>query len=79
MSDINYIISQYIYRNWISKSKSQRAFAKDNDVEESIVRKIKKNALKTAETEYNIPVKTLKKICVMQNITLEEFFRLIEQ
>lgn len=78
MESINYIICKYIYKNWIEKHKSQRAFALDHDIEESIVRKIKATAKKSSPTEYNIPVKTLNKICEARNIKLSEFFKFIE-
>ena len=78
MESANYIICKYIYKNWIEKHKSQRAFALDHDIEESIVRKIKGTAIKSSKNEYNVPVKTLLKICEARNIKLSEFFKIIE-
>lgn len=78
MTKINYLICNYIYKNWIEASKSQRSFALDHNIEESIVRKIKNTALKNVETDYNIPVNTLNKICEARNVTLSDFFKMIE-
>ena len=78
MTKINYSICNYIYKNWVENSKSQRSFALDHNIEESIVRKIKNTALKIDDTNYNIPVKTLNKICEARNIKLSEFFKLLE-
>ena len=77
MANINQVICRYIYKNWIEKSKSQRSFAIEHNIEESVVRKIKKVAL--GEEDYNIPVITLQRICEAKDITLEEFFRLIKR
>ena len=78
MTDINYIICSYIYKNWVETYKSQRSFAIDHNLEESIVRKIKNTALKKDEADYTIPVKTLNKICEARNIKLSEFFKMID-
>jgi hypothetical protein len=77
MIEANNIICNYIYRNWIESYKSQRSFAIDHNIEESIVRKIKNTALKVENTNYNIPVNTLQKICEARNLKLSEFFKLI--
>lgn len=79
MDSINVIICRYIYKNWIVNAQSQRAFASDHDIEESTVRKIKNTALGTNNTEYNIPINTLRKICVAEDLSLEEFFKRIKQ
>lgn len=79
MIEANNIICKYIYRNWIESYKSQRSFALDHNVEESIVRKIKNTALKVEGSNYNIPVNTLNKICEARNIKLSEFFKLIDK
>ena len=68
---LNKKICNYISKEWISKSKSNRSFALDHDVDEKIVRKIKK------ENGYNIPVATLNKICEAREIKLSDFFKLI--
>jgi hypothetical protein len=79
MSEASYIICNYIYRNWIEPYKSQRSFALDHNIEESIVRKIKNTALKIEGSNYNIPVNTLQKICEARNLRLTEFFKLIDK
>ena len=70
MSNVNWRVCQYIYEKWIIKSVSQRAFALDHDIEESVVRKIKRAALNNDQVNYSIPVITLKKICDGEEITL---------
>ena len=79
MIEANNIICKYIYRNWIESYKSQRSFAVDHNIEESIVRKIKNTALKVEGSNYNIPVNTLQKICEARNLKLSEFFKLIDK
>ena len=77
MIEANNIICKYIYRSWIESYKSQRSFALDHNIEESIVRKIKNTALKVEGSNYNIPVNTLQKICEARSLKLSEFFKLI--
>lgn len=77
MTETNKIVCNYIYRNWIETYKSQRSFALDHGIEESIVRKIKTTALKINKSNYNIPVNTLQKICEARNLKLSDFFLLI--
>jgi hypothetical protein len=79
MNEASNIICKYIYRNWIESYKSQRSFALDHNIEESIVRKIKNTALRNEGSNYNIPVNTLNKICEARNIKLSEFFKLIDK
>ena len=71
--DINKAICNYIAKEWISKAKSKRAFALDHDIDEKIVRKI------TRKEGYNIPLKTLHRICEARNVKLFEFFGLIDK
>lgn len=78
MTNANYIICNYIYKNWIEQYKSQRLFALDHNIEESIVRKIKNTALKTDNIDYSIPVKTLMKICEARNLKLAAFFNMLD-
>lgn len=77
MTDINDIICSYItkqwLRPWLKEQRSQNSFAKFHDVEESTVRKIK------GDKTYRIPVETLHKMCIARKITLEEFFKLIDE
>lgn len=78
MTQINYIICAYIYKTWVAPYKSQRSFAVDHNIEESIVRKIKNTARKKDGSDYSIPVKTLLKICESRNLKLSDFFKLLE-
>lgn len=77
MVKINKSICEYITKEWltpwINSHKSQRAFADHHNIEESIVRKIK------GSKEYRIPVETLYKICESRNISLSDFFKLIDK
>jgi hypothetical protein len=54
VADINKAICKYVYDNWITKSKSQRAFAIEHNIEGSMVRKIKA----AATTDKNYDIKT---------------------
>ncbi|RAV28474.1 transcriptional regulator [Sinomicrobium soli] len=78
-TDIGKLVSRYIYYTWISKAKSQRDFASTHDIEEATVRRIKNVALGTSNVEYNMTVKTLHKICNKRGISLQEFFKSIEE
>jgi len=78
MDELSKKICIYLYRNWIETYKSQRSFAIDHGIEESMVRKIKNTALNVKNTDYNIPVNTLNKICEAKNIKLSDFFLLID-
>jgi len=78
MGGINFKICSFIYTNWVLKASSQRSFALDHDIEESIVRKIKNTALQKDGVNYTIPVTTLKKICDSRHISLSNFFKELE-
>lgn len=78
MKLINKQICDFIYKEWISKSKSQRNFAIEHNIEETIVRKIKAASLNPEKKDYNIPVQTLFKICEARNLKLSDFFKLLE-
>jgi DNA-binding Xre family transcriptional regulator len=77
MASINTIICDYINKEWLQpwlkSGKSQRAFADYNNIEESIVRKIK------GKEAYRIPVETLYKICQSRDVKLSDFFKEIEK
>lgn len=73
MSDINKKVCNYISNEWISKSKSNRSFALDHNIDEKTVRKILK------EEGYRIPINTIEKICEAKEIKLSSFFKLIEE
>jgi len=78
MTEANKIVCKYIYKNWVETYKSQRSFALDHGIEESIVRKIKNTVLNPHKVSYNIPINTLQKICEARNLKLSDFFKLIE-
>ncbi len=67
--DINKKVCNYIAKEWITVSKSNRNFALDHNIDEKTVRKILKNE------GYTIPLITLSKICTAREISLEEFFK----
>jgi DNA-binding Xre family transcriptional regulator len=71
MVTINKTICNYIAKEWISKSKSNRSFAIDHNIDEKTVRKILK------DSGYNMPVKTLQRICEAREILISDFFILI--
>jgi DNA-binding Xre family transcriptional regulator len=71
--DINKQVCNFIAKNWISISKSNRNFALDHNIDEKTVRKILK------PEGYRIPLKTLSKICEAKEIKLSAFFILIDE
>ncbi|WP_445750205.1 transcriptional regulator [Polaribacter sp.] len=73
MSGINKKICNYISEEWISKSKSNRSFALDHNIDEKTVRKI------LLENGYRIPVRTVEKICEAKEMKLSTFFKLINE
>jgi len=73
MVDINKRICNYIASEWVIKSKSNRSFAIDHNLDEKTVRKI------LQKDGYRMPVKTLQKICVAKEIKISDFFLLIKQ
>ncbi len=72
MVDVNKIICNYIAKEWVSTSKSNRSFALDHNVDEKTVRKI------LQKDGYRMPIRTLYKICEAREISLSEFFSLIK-
>ena len=72
MININKRICNYIASEWIKKSKSNRSFAIDHNIDEKTVRKI------LQRDGYRMPVKTLQKICEAKEIKLSSFFELID-
>jgi len=71
MTDINKRICNYITKEWLKESKSNRSFAIDHNIDEKTVRKI------LQKDGYRMPVKTLQKICESREIQLSHFFKLI--
>jgi hypothetical protein len=72
MDNVNKKICNYIAKEWITPSKSNRAFALDHNIDEKTVRKI------LQKDGYNLPVKTLAKICEAREMKLLAFFSLID-
>ncbi|WP_075341198.1 helix-turn-helix domain-containing protein [Tenacibaculum agarivorans] len=70
--DIDKEVCNYIAKEWVNKSKSNRNFALDHNIDEKTVRKI------LQVNGYRMPLRTLYKICEARNIKLEEFFKLID-
>lgn len=77
--DVVIPVCKYIYNEWVIEAKSQRDFASTHGIEESTVRRIKNVALGTTKTDYNMSLKTLYKICKKKGISLEQFFKLINE
>tara|TARA_R110002051_G_scaffold49893_3_gene97049 strand:+ start:2448 stop:2666 length:219 start_codon:yes stop_codon:yes gene_type:complete len=71
--EINKEVCNYIASEWVTKSKSNRNFALDHNIDEKTVRKILK------PEGYRIPLKTLSKICEAKEIKLSAFFILIDE
>jgi len=72
MKETNRAIVDYIANEWVTKAKSQRAFALDHGIDEKTVRSIKN------DNSYKISLETIIKICEARNIKLSDFFKLIE-
>ena len=66
--DINKKVCNFIAKEWVSKSKSNRNFALDHNIDEKTVRKILQS------DGYRIPLKTLSKICEAREVSLADFF-----
>ncbi len=67
--NVNKKVCNYIAKQWIAVSKSNRSFALDHNIDEKTVRKILK------DEGYIIPLETLSRICEAREIKLEDFFR----
>ena len=78
MSDISVKICTFIYKEWMIKEKSQRLFAKNLQLDESIVRKMKKVALAQGTLSYDIPLSTIQNICTAKAMSFVSFFQMIE-
>jgi DNA-binding Xre family transcriptional regulator len=73
MYNINKKVCNYIATEWVCKSKSNRSFALDHNIDEKTVRKI------LQENGYRIPLRTVEKICEAKEIRLSTFFQLIDE
>ena len=71
MSEINQKICNYIAKEWIQKSKSNRTFAIDHNIDEKTVRKI------LQKEGYEIPLLTLSRICEAKEMKLSTFFKIL--
>ncbi|ABQ06569.1 hypothetical protein [Flavobacterium johnsoniae] len=65
-------VCNFIKEEWMKDIDSFRDWARQHNVHESIARKI--NQIEG----YKIPVSTLKIICFYRQITLADFFKLVE-
>ena len=72
MVNIDKEICNYISKEWIEPSRSNRSFAIEHNIDEKTVRKILK------PEGYRIPIKTLHKICEAREIKLSTFFELLK-
>ena len=72
MADLSRQICNYIATEWISKAKSNRAFAIEHNVDEKTVRRF------VGDEDYEIGLETLGKICESRNLRLSDFFKMIE-
>jgi DNA-binding Xre family transcriptional regulator len=72
MKGLNRILTEYIATEWISKSKSNRAFAIEHNIDEKTVRRIV-----NPNDDYQMELETLEKICEARNLKLWEFFKLV--
>ncbi|WP_299123345.1 helix-turn-helix domain-containing protein [uncultured Tenacibaculum sp.] len=70
--DINKKVCNFIAKEWVSESKSNRNFALDHNIDEKTVRKLLQS------DGYRIPLKTLSKICEAREVSLEDFFKQIK-
>ena len=70
--DIDKKVCNYIAKEWVKPSKSNRNFALDHNIDEKTVRKI------LQDDGYRIPLRTLHKVCEARNLRLEEFFKLVK-
>ena len=76
MKALSIVICEYINKEWINPWKgSIRAFATNHDIDEKTVRSI----IDFKDTSYSINLYTLEKMCNAEDITLEQFFKLIKR
>lgn len=69
MTDRNRKIVEYIAARWISKVVNNSDFAKNHNLDEKTVRRIK------ADESYRTSYETIESICEGENINLSEFFK----
>lgn len=66
-------VCNFIKEEWMKNIKSFREWSRQHGVHEEISRKINQ------KEGYKIPVSTLKTICFYKNVTLSDFFSLVEK
>jgi hypothetical protein len=66
-------VCNFIKEEWMKDIKSFRDWGKQHGVHEAVSRKINQ------QEGYNIPVSTLKIICFYKQITMQNFFNLVEK
>ena len=71
MTTLSRPICDFIANEWISKAKSNRAFAIEHNIDEKTVRRI------LEDPKYSIQLETLAKICEAKSLKLWEFFKLL--
>lgn len=69
-SSIGKILCNYIAVEWVLKSKSNRAFATNHNIDEKTVRKI------LHPEGYDVPISTIEKICEAREIKISHLFEL---
>lgn len=71
--DYNKAIYSYIEKAWKDSGLSKRKFATENNIEESTLRDILKK-----DSNYQISLPTIYRICEARNIKVSEFFAAVE-
>lgn len=71
MENINRKICKFISETWIHGSR--RSFAIDHNIDEKTVRRI------IDDENYSMTIETLEKICQARDISLSDFFKLINR
>lgn len=70
---INSYICEFIRNNWFTPGDSNDKLAAFFVVHDSIIAKIK------SSDNYNIPMHTLSKICFYKEISMSDFFKMLEK
>lgn len=70
---VDQYVCNFIKEEWMADIKSFRDWAKQHGVHEAVSRKINQ------KEGYKIPVSTLKNICFYKQITMSNFFNLVEE
>lgn len=72
MTNPSQSICDYISKEWISKAKSNRAFAIEHNIDEKTVRRI------LEDEKYRITLETLGKILESRSMKLHDFFEILD-